>query len=60
MTWTDNAWFGSARERGSETADLFLKDALNEEQRKKIRFASCDMSKVYLVFFIKFIHHGYP
>jgi transposase len=39
-------WVGQGK--GRETADLFFKDALNEEQRKKIRFASCDMSKAYL------------
>jgi len=39
-------WVGQGK--GRETADLFFKDALTEEQRKKIRFASCDMSKAYL------------
>jgi transposase len=39
-------WVGQGK--GRETADIFFKDALSEEQRKKIRFASCDMSKAYL------------
>jgi transposase len=39
-------WVGQGK--GRETADLFFTDALSEEQRKKIRFASCDMSKAYL------------
>jgi len=39
-------WVGQGK--GRETADTFFRDALTEEQRKKIRFASCDMSKAYL------------
>ena len=39
-------WVGQGK--GRETADLFFKDALTEVQRRKIRFASCDMSKAYL------------
>jgi len=39
-------WVGKGK--GRETADQFFKDALTEEQRMKIRFASCDMSKAYL------------
>jgi transposase len=39
-------WVGKGK--GRETADLFFKNALTEEQRKKIRFTSCDMSKAYL------------
>ena len=39
-------WVGQGK--GRETANLFFKNALTEEQRKKIRFASCDMSRAYL------------
>ena len=39
-------WVGQGK--GRETADLFFKEALTEEQRNKIRFASCDMSRAYL------------
>ena len=39
-------WVGKGK--GRETADQFFKDALSEEQRMKIRFASCDMSRAYL------------
>lgn len=39
-------WVGKGK--GRETADRFFRDALSEQQRDKIRFASCDMSKAYL------------
>lgn len=39
-------WVGPGK--GRETADLFFSEALTEEQRSKIRFASCDMSRAYL------------
>jgi len=39
-------WVG--RGKGRETADQFFKEALTEEQRMKIRFASSDMSKAYM------------
>jgi transposase len=34
--------------KGREAIDLFFKNEMTEEQRKKIRFASCDMSKAYI------------
>jgi transposase len=39
-------WVGKGK--GRETADQFFENALSKEQREKIRFASCDMSKAYL------------
>ena len=39
-------WVGKGK--GRTTADQFFKSALTEEQRLKIRFASCDMSKAYI------------
>ena len=39
-------WVGQGK--GRETANQFFKEALTEDQHKKIRFASCDMSKAYL------------
>jgi transposase len=39
-------WVGKGK--GRETADRFFKDALSQEQRENIRFASCDMSQAYL------------
>jgi len=39
-------WVGQGK--GRETADTFFEDMLTEEQRKKVRFASCDMSRAYL------------
>jgi len=34
--------------KGREAADTFFNTAITEAQRKKIRFASCDMSKAYI------------
>jgi len=39
-------WVGKGK--GRETADRFFNEALSQEQRSKIRFASCDMSKAYV------------
>lgn len=39
-------WVGKGK--GRETADLFFKSALTEEQRAQIRYASCDMSQAYI------------
>jgi len=39
-------WVGQGK--GREAADMFFRDSLTEEQRNKIRFASCDMSRAYI------------
>lgn len=39
-------WVGEGK--GRETLDIFLSTAISEGQRKKIRFASCDMSRAYI------------
>lgn len=39
-------WVGKGK--GREAADEFFSNAFTEQQRKKVRFASCDMSKAYI------------
>ena len=39
-------WVGEGKER--KTIDLFFKEALTPQQRRKIKFASCDMSRAYM------------
>lgn len=39
-------WIG--RGKGRETIDRFFNEALSPEQRKRVRWASCDMSRAYI------------
>jgi transposase len=39
-------WVGKGK--GRETIDRFFQDALSDEQRKRVRWASCDMSDAYI------------
>jgi transposase len=39
-------WVGKGK--GRETIDRFFREALSEDQRKRVRWASCDMSKTYI------------
>jgi transposase len=39
-------WVGKGK--GRQTIDRFFREVLSEDQRKRVRWASCDMSKTYI------------